>query len=201
MPILPQNTFANNDTASINPLIVVDDEIVAYGIIRNIKSDDIASICVLKDKNDIKKYSEHGTNCVIEVTTHKALQAKYDNKNGDSNSQERKTVVVDKMPSCHGGGKQLTTFLSETVGYPKIAIRMGMEARVLVKFVVEKDSSVVDVKVQNTSLLYIDRRKTNVAVKFSELNLVERVVVAELLKGELKNARRRLREKQKEWYV
>lgn len=78
---------------------------------------------------------------------------------------------------------------------------MGMEARVLVKFVVEKESSVVDVKVQNTSLLYIDRRKTNVAVKFSELNLVERVVVAELLKGELKNARRRLREKQKEWYV
>ncbi len=73
MPILPQNTFADNDTASINPLIVVDDEIVAYGIIRNIKSDDIASICVLKDKNDIKKYSEHGTNCVIEVTTHKAL--------------------------------------------------------------------------------------------------------------------------------
>ncbi len=96
------------------------------------------------------------------------------------------------MPSCHGGGKQLTTFLSETVGYPKIAIRMGMEARVLVKFVVEKESSVVDVKVQNTSLLYIDRRKTNVAVKFSELNLVERVVVAELLKGELKKCKEAL---------
>ena len=68
-------------------------------------------------------------------------------------SEEKKEVankvfdVVDQMPSFPGGNEALMKFLSDNVKYPVVAQENGVQGRVVVSFVVEKDGSITDVKV------------------------------------------------------
>ena len=51
------------------------------------------------------------------------------------------------MPKYPGGIQAMMRFIGENVRYPQEAIDNGIQGRVLVSFVVEKDGSVSDVKV------------------------------------------------------
>ncbi len=68
-------------------------------------------------------------------------------------SEEKKEVankvfdVVEQMPSFPGGNEALMKFLSENVKYPVVAQENGVQGRVVVSFVVERDGSITDVKV------------------------------------------------------
>ncbi|MBR5061115.1 MAG: energy transducer TonB [Prevotella sp.] len=68
-------------------------------------------------------------------------------------SEEKKEVankvfdVVEQMPSFPGGNDALMKFLQENVKYPVVAQENGVQGRVVVSFVVEKDGSITDVKV------------------------------------------------------
>ena len=54
--------------------------------------------------------------------------------------------VVEQMPSFPGGPAALMQYLSSHVKYPVVAEENGIQGRVTVQFVVEKDGSVSDVK-------------------------------------------------------
>lgn len=54
--------------------------------------------------------------------------------------------VVEQMPSFPGGQGALMQYLSSHVKYPAVAEENGIQGRVTVQFVVEKDGSVTDVK-------------------------------------------------------
>lgn len=66
-----------------------------------------------------------------------------------SPTDEEKIVfmVVEVMPEFPGGQNALFKFLSENVKYPVIAQENGIQGRVIVQFVVNKDGSIVDVEV------------------------------------------------------
>ena len=55
--------------------------------------------------------------------------------------------VVEQMPEFPGGQEALMKFLSESVKYPKEAFKDGVQGRVVVQFVVEKDGSISEVEV------------------------------------------------------
>ncbi|MDD7596293.1 TonB family protein [Prevotella sp. SGI.027] len=55
--------------------------------------------------------------------------------------------VVEQMPSFPGGNAALMKYLSENVKYPVVAQENGVQGRVVVSFVVEKDGHITDVKV------------------------------------------------------
>ena len=55
--------------------------------------------------------------------------------------------VVEQMPSFPGGNDALMKYLSDNVKYPVVAQENGVQGRVVVSFVVEKDGSITDVKV------------------------------------------------------
>ena len=55
--------------------------------------------------------------------------------------------VVEQMPSFPGGPSALMKYLSENVNYPVVAQENGVQGRVVVSFVVEKDGHITDVKV------------------------------------------------------
>jgi len=55
--------------------------------------------------------------------------------------------VVEQMPSFPGGNAALMKYLSENVRYPVVAQENGVQGRVVVSFVVEKDGHITDVKV------------------------------------------------------
>ena len=55
--------------------------------------------------------------------------------------------TCDKLPEFEGGQEQLMKLLQANVRYPETAQSMGVQGRIVVKFIVEKDGSVSDVKV------------------------------------------------------
>ena len=68
----------------------------------------------------------------------------------DSPEAEGAFDVVEKMPEFPGGIGELMKFLSMTVKYPEAAEKAGTQGRVIVSFIVEKDGSVSNAKVQKS---------------------------------------------------
>ena len=60
---------------------------------------------------------------------------------------EKVFEVVEQMPSFPGGDKALLEYLSSNIKYPVVAQENGVQGRVVVSSVVEKDGSITDVKV------------------------------------------------------
>jgi protein TonB len=56
-------------------------------------------------------------------------------------------TVVEEMPEYPGGVAALRNFLAQTVKYPEEAIKNGIQGKVYVNFVVEKDGTVGAVKI------------------------------------------------------
>lgn len=58
-----------------------------------------------------------------------------------------KYEVVEKMPEFEGGMSEMMAYIAQNVSYPQIAKDCGVEGRILVKFVVEKDGTVTDLEI------------------------------------------------------
>ncbi len=56
-------------------------------------------------------------------------------------------IVVEEMPAFPGGMPALSAYMSEHLKYPKEALKMRVEGRVFMQFVVEKDGSVSNAEV------------------------------------------------------
>lgn len=61
--------------------------------------------------------------------------------------EEKVFDVVEQMPSFPGGQAALLEYLSKNIRYPAVAEENGVQGRVIVTFVVERDGSITDVKV------------------------------------------------------
>jgi len=77
------------------------------------------------------------------------LKAKEEIATPEPPKQEDNKVfdVVEQMPSFPGGSGALMQWLGSNMKYPVIAAENGVQGRVVVRFVVERDGSVTDVKV------------------------------------------------------
>jgi TonB family protein len=60
---------------------------------------------------------------------------------------EKPFDVVEQMPEFPGGMPELMKFLQENVKYPEEAMKNGIQGRVLIQFIVEKDGSISEAKV------------------------------------------------------
>lgn len=70
--------------------------------------------------------------------------------------------VVEQMPSFPGGNSALMEYLHNNVKYPVVAQENGVQGRVVVSFVVEKDGSITDVKVVRSVDPSLDREASRV---------------------------------------
>lgn len=70
--------------------------------------------------------------------------------------------VVENMPKYTGGQVALMEYLKNNLKYPKDAAAQKVEGRVLVSFIVEKDGSLSDVKVQKTVFPSLDAEAVRV---------------------------------------
>lgn len=55
--------------------------------------------------------------------------------------------VVEEMPSFPGGQAELMKYLSSNIKYPVVAEENGVQGRVILSFVVERNGSITDIKV------------------------------------------------------
>ena len=70
--------------------------------------------------------------------------------------------VVEEMPSFPGGNAALMSYLASNTKYPVVAQENGVQGRVIVSFVVERDGSISDVKVARSVDPSLDREAQRV---------------------------------------
>ena len=70
--------------------------------------------------------------------------------------------VVEEMPSFPGGNGALMSYLNSNIKYPVVAQENGVQGRVIVSFVVERDGSISDVKVARSVDPSLDREAQRV---------------------------------------
>lgn len=70
--------------------------------------------------------------------------------------------VVEQMPSFPGGPSALMQYLSSNIKYPVVAQENGVQGRVVVSFVVERDGSITDVQVARSVDPSLDREAQRV---------------------------------------
>lgn len=70
--------------------------------------------------------------------------------------------VVEEMPSFPGGNGALMSYLTNNTKYPVVAQENGVQGRVIVSFVVERDGSISDVRVARSVDPSLDREAQRV---------------------------------------
>ena len=107
----------------------------------NINVEDIESITVLKNEEATKIWGDKGANGVIVITTRSGQQS-------DAAEVSNDTIynVVKEVAKFPGGDSECFEFLSENIRYPKLCHDFGVQGRVIVRFVVEKDGSITHIE-------------------------------------------------------
>lgn len=132
-------------------------------VVERVKSSVKFTAPVIKKDNEVKPEDELKTQEEL-MNTKTAIGALDVKGNDDANGEvlkikeavaqpepkpevEKVFDVVEQMPSFPGGPSALMEWLSNNVKYPVVAQENGVQGRVVVSFVVERDGSITDVKV------------------------------------------------------
>ena len=89
------------------------------------------------------------TCCLTTVLAQKTVVSQKDQK-------EEPFDVVEDMPAFPGGMEAMIQFISSNIQYPADAQKQKVDGRVLVNFVVEKDGSIIEVKVVKPTFPSLD---------------------------------------------
>ena len=65
----------------------------------------------------------------------------------DTTTDDKIYEVCEQMPIFEGGDAALMKYLTDSVKYPELAKKHGVQGRVVIGFIVEKDGSLTNVKV------------------------------------------------------
>ena len=65
----------------------------------------------------------------------------------DTTTDDKVYEVCEQMPTYEGGDAVLLKYLTDSVKYPELAKKHGVQGRVVIGFIVEKDGSLTNVKV------------------------------------------------------
>jgi protein TonB len=109
---------------------------------EQVHNDDFATIDDLINKNPGTKTVEgdiNGTDDIeiIEPTTPEIIEP----------VKEQIHTWAEEMPKFSGGDKELLSFFAQNIVYPEIAKRAGVEGKVILTFVIDKNGEVKDVQV------------------------------------------------------
>lgn len=116
-------------------------------LVPEVKPDELASNDVIPTQEELSgknpgteniEGNNNGTDVVEEIIETKAP---------DDNSTEKIYTWAEEMPMFPGGDVELLKFFSENIVYPEIAKRAGVEGKVILTFVVDKNGNIIDIKV------------------------------------------------------
>ena len=108
----------------------------------NIDVEDVESITVLQKDAAIAKWGDKGSNGAFVIETKKAKEK------AEVNEAKEDSIynVVAENAQFPGGDGACFKFIAEHIRYPKLCQEFGVEGRVLINFVVEKDGSITSIK-------------------------------------------------------
>ncbi|MDE6305276.1 MAG: energy transducer TonB, partial [Muribaculaceae bacterium] len=132
--VLPEEVL---NTVKVTELAIVDDDQVS-------KEDEIKTVEELQQTNTAFGATDFdkGTDDVTEV-----LEPKHEGVVEEKHEPEKVFTAVEQMPQFPGGEKELYKYVGDHLRYPTMAAENGIQGRVTVQFVVQKDGSIGEVKV------------------------------------------------------
>lgn len=132
------------------PVIKKDEDVAPEDELKS--QDDLAKTAVAIGSFDVKGNDE----AAGEVLKAKEVIAQ------EKSVEEKVFDVVEQMPQFPGGDAALFEYLSTHIKYPTIAEENGVQGRVIVTFVVERDGSITDVKVVKSVDPSLDKEASRV---------------------------------------
>ena len=93
--------------------------------------------------------------------------------NDSTTENSRVYDVTDQMPQFPGGQKALLEFLSKKIKYPGLAEKYGVEGRVIMVFIVEKDGSISGIKAAGCKIQHFNTTKFNKETESRQVKLKE----------------------------
>lgn len=90
------------------------------------------------DELEITDAEDESENTVVDVT-------KFDDFNEEDTGEQEIFQIVETMPSFPEGNP--TKWINKNIKYPVLAQENGIQGKVFIQFVIEKDGSITDVKV------------------------------------------------------
>lgn len=132
------------------PVIKKDEDVAPEDELKS--QDDLAKTAVAIGSFDVKGNDE----AAGEVLKAKEVIAQ------EKPVEEKVFDVVEQMPQFPGGDAALFEYLSTHIKYPTIAEDNGVQGRVIVTFVVERDGSITDVKVVKSVDPSLDKEASRV---------------------------------------
>ncbi len=96
--------------------------------------------------------------------TQKAVEVKYTPVEVEEEEVEEETIfqIVEEPASFPGGMAECMKFLGKNIKYPTISQEKGVQGRVVVQFVVNRDGSIVDAQVMRGVDPYLDKEALRV---------------------------------------
>ena len=88
----------------------------------------------------------------------------------EEESAQQIFTVVEEMPDYPGGQGELCKFIAKSIKYPVIAQENGIQGRVIVTFVVERDGSITDVRVAKSVDPSLDKEAVRVTKSMPHWN-------------------------------
>lgn len=109
----------------------------------------------INDANNDRRFAQSETSSKPNETTHNGQKVSEPVRTEPLGkplpvNNSRVYDVVEQMPSFPGGTSGLMTYLKQNIHYPVVAQENGVQGRVIVSFVVEKDGHVSDVTVMRS---------------------------------------------------
>lgn len=139
------------------PLIMIDGKRSTTAEMDALDEKRIDHINVLKGKAATEIYGAEGINGVIEIKTKKPVLLDVVVKTESQTEPDDKPFdVVEQMPEFPGGQEALMQFLRQEVKYPKEAEEKGLQGRVVVRYIIEKDGSISEVEIAKSVNEYLD---------------------------------------------
>ena len=122
-------------------LLVIDGKEVSREEFNHLEPEAIASVTVMDVGPAKKVFGEKGRYGATVIETKTAVSDAAPQK------EERVFDICEQMPQFPGGDAKLMEFIARNIKYPEVATKNGVQGRILVKFIVEKDGSLTNTKV------------------------------------------------------
>ena len=116
-------------------------------LVPEVKPDELVSTELIPTQKELE-----GKNPGIEtvegnINETDVVEEIFEIKEPSDNSTEKVYTWAEEMPRFPGGDSELMKFFSENLVYPEIAKRAGIEGRVILSFIVDKNGNIIDVEV------------------------------------------------------
>lgn len=137
--VLNDKIFEIPEDANINSNRMTEEQ---FTKLLNINVEDIESITVLQKEAATARWGDKGSNGVIVIKTKDAVS----NESVPEAKKDSIWDVVSENAQFPGGDSECFKFLAMNIRYPKLCQEFGVEGRVIINFVVEKDGSISNIK-------------------------------------------------------